>query len=247
MVLSSKNSAFISDVCRVFDPPELRPSPPKYRIGCSRRFSSGRLSRRGRIRAIKTLKESAYIYKTMSGRSGWPSRDPIGEQGGINLYGFVGNTPIDRADFDGRFTGNQCPVCGQWYQGSHNNCSGPPPPIDCSGYAALGGKTCKTCYGFGTKKDGYPENAHKVCEGFRDLYTGSNMQREAACVAKCLISAERSCQNLPTCSARNCCRLAAHAACYAKCVFFPTKGLPPGGAGVGAGDLIPSCASKGLF
>ena len=103
MVLSSKNSAFFSDVCRVFDPPELRPSPPKYRIGCSRRFSSGRLSRRGRIRAIKTLKESAYIYKTMSGRSGWPSRDPIGERGGVNLYGFVGNNPITGIDLFGLY------------------------------------------------------------------------------------------------------------------------------------------------
>jgi RHS repeat-associated protein len=28
----------------------------------------------------------------------WPSRDPIGERGGLNLYGFVGNDPIRRND-----------------------------------------------------------------------------------------------------------------------------------------------------
>lgn len=28
----------------------------------------------------------------------WPSRDPIGEQGGVNLYGFVGNNGVDAVD-----------------------------------------------------------------------------------------------------------------------------------------------------
>ncbi len=28
----------------------------------------------------------------------WPNRDPIGERGGLNLYGFVGNNPISRID-----------------------------------------------------------------------------------------------------------------------------------------------------
>ena len=34
------------------------------------------------------------IYQTVPGRSGWPSRDPIEEQGGINLYGFCNNNSI---------------------------------------------------------------------------------------------------------------------------------------------------------
>ena len=29
----------------------------------------------------------------------WPSRDPIGELGGLNLYGFVGNDGVNRWDF----------------------------------------------------------------------------------------------------------------------------------------------------
>jgi RHS repeat-associated protein len=36
------------------------------------------------------------FYFPETGR--WPSRDPVGEDGGINLYGFVGNRPVDVVD-----------------------------------------------------------------------------------------------------------------------------------------------------
>ena len=36
--------------------------------------------------------------KTASGIPYWPSRDPIEEDGGVNLYGFVGNDPIRQTD-----------------------------------------------------------------------------------------------------------------------------------------------------
>jgi RHS repeat-associated protein len=39
-------------------------------------------------------------YDPLTGR--WPSRDPIGEDGGENLYGFVGNDGVDRVDAFGR-------------------------------------------------------------------------------------------------------------------------------------------------
>jgi RHS repeat-associated protein len=39
------------------------------------------------------------IYSPTLGR--WPSRDPIEEQGGINLYGMVGNDPVNRWDYLG--------------------------------------------------------------------------------------------------------------------------------------------------
>ena len=32
----------------------------------------------------------------------WPSRDPIGERGGVNLYGFVGNDGVNDSDYLGR-------------------------------------------------------------------------------------------------------------------------------------------------
>ncbi len=35
-------------------------------------------------------------YDPLTGR--WPSRDPIGERGGVNLYGFVGNDGVTRQD-----------------------------------------------------------------------------------------------------------------------------------------------------
>jgi len=37
-------------------------------------------------------------YKTASGRLKWLNQDPIGEAGGLNLYGFVGNDPINEID-----------------------------------------------------------------------------------------------------------------------------------------------------
>jgi len=65
------------------------------------------------------------------GTGGWPSRDPLGEPGGANLYGFVYNNPTDHLDADGlriyitcsscgrpRPAGYDCPWCGG---------SGPPP------------------------------------------------------------------------------------------------------------------------
>jgi len=35
-------------------------------------------------------------YDPVTGR--WPSRDPIGERGGVNLYGFVGNDGVNYWD-----------------------------------------------------------------------------------------------------------------------------------------------------
>ena len=43
-------------------------------------------------------------YDPMTGR--WPSRDPIGERGGINLYGMVGNDVVNRWDKLGQISGN---------------------------------------------------------------------------------------------------------------------------------------------
>jgi len=179
------------------------------------------------------------FYNASTGR--WLSRDPLDVKGGINLFAFVGNRPLSSIDTDGRLWTD--PDGGGWPHPQPQP-KPAPPPIDCSGYASLGGKTCYGCVG--KKKDGYPEKAKTVCEGFRDLYTGSTMQAEAACVAQCLIASEKKCQLFPNCSDRNCCRLLAHVACYARCGFFPTKGLPPGGAEVGILDLLPSAAQSSM-
>ena len=47
-------------------------------------------------------------YEPASGRPKWPSRDPIGENGGGNLYGMVGNNPLQFWDFLGL---NPCGCC----------------------------------------------------------------------------------------------------------------------------------------
>ena len=39
-------------------------------------------------------------YDPVTGR--WPSRDPIGERGGVNLYGFVTNVPVGKIDLLGK-------------------------------------------------------------------------------------------------------------------------------------------------
>jgi hypothetical protein len=41
------------------------------------------------------------ITYAASGRGIWPSRDPIEEKGGVNLYAFVGNNPIGKWDYLG--------------------------------------------------------------------------------------------------------------------------------------------------
>ncbi len=65
--------------------------------------SSGTFAEENRWRfSTKSLDESGlyyYGYRYYSPELGrWPSRDPIGEDGGLNLYGFVGNMVICRID-----------------------------------------------------------------------------------------------------------------------------------------------------
>ena len=43
----------------------------------------------------------AFSYETASGPTNFLNRDPIGEQGGLNLYAFVGNDPVNGIDFLG--------------------------------------------------------------------------------------------------------------------------------------------------
>ena len=190
------------------------------------------------------------FYNSSTGR--WLSRDPIEEKGGRNVLSALNNNPVNLIDNLGRAPMGWPvvpPPTNPLSPRSTPSSSSPgdAPAIDCSGYAGLGGKRCRTCYGLSSRKDTYPENAHKVCEGFAKLYTGTSMQAATACVAQCLIAAESRAGERPICSDRNCFRLAAHGACYARCSFFPTEGLPDGGWGVGLLDLAPSCASGGAF
>lgn len=77
---------------------QLLPHRPKTRVGVFPGCPSGRLSRRSRGRSINTPGSRGCAYKTASGRHEWPNRDPLGERGGLNLYDYVGNNPINRFD-----------------------------------------------------------------------------------------------------------------------------------------------------
>jgi RHS repeat-associated protein len=51
----------------------------------------------------KTMGVTDYAYRWLDPLTGrWPSRDPIEEEGGINLYGFVGNDGLNQYDILGR-------------------------------------------------------------------------------------------------------------------------------------------------
>jgi uncharacterized protein RhaS with RHS repeats len=40
-----------------------------------------------------------YGYRYYDPKTGrWPSRDPIEEEGGVNLYGFIGNDGVNESD-----------------------------------------------------------------------------------------------------------------------------------------------------
>jgi len=54
----------------------------------------------GTLLALFLAEQSAHaFYDPSLGR--WINRDPIKERGGINLYGFVGNNPVDYVDLRG--------------------------------------------------------------------------------------------------------------------------------------------------
>jgi RHS repeat-associated protein len=47
-----------------------------------------------------------YLYRDYDAASGrWPSRDPVGEEGGVNLYGFVENNSLNIIDYLGEIGG----------------------------------------------------------------------------------------------------------------------------------------------
>ena len=54
-----------------------------------------------------------YGYRYYDPQTGkWPSRDPIVEEGGVNLYGFVGNDGVNRWDYLGQYSPMVIPIAG---------------------------------------------------------------------------------------------------------------------------------------
>ena len=76
------------------EPPPKTPSPSGNLSASARKIGSK--NRRSRPRV------AYYGYRYYDPKTGrWPSRDPIGERGGMNLYGFVGNSCLNESDFLG--------------------------------------------------------------------------------------------------------------------------------------------------
>ena len=83
-------------------PAPARPRPPRPRNPFNS-MASNRLRRKS-VNA-KPVHVSDYQYRYYDPLTGrWPSRDPIGEGGGPNLYGFVRNDGIDHVDRLGQST-----------------------------------------------------------------------------------------------------------------------------------------------
>jgi RHS repeat-associated protein len=184
-------------------------------------------------------------YDTLTGR--WPSRDPIGERGGVNLYGFVGNDGINSVDSDGRmsFPGANPPIDHGFGPGVAPPAPGvfppaspPPPSYDDIALAICSysspASNCE-CDDRSMVPDPYPERAKQICIDFVKRYQASIA---VLSTARCLVKAEDECQKRTCCSDRNNCRLKAHVSCYASRGFFPLFGLPAGGADVGWNMLL---------
>ena len=185
-------------------------------------------------------------YDPVTGR--WPSRDPIGERGGINLYGMVGNNPISRIDLLGLFSGGggaYWPYRGNPnYPGYGEPRNPPQAEIDkckgmCDGYPNPAPKCCDNTGKM--VEDNYPPRAINICKDFIQKYKASKRVKS---VARCLINAEKGCQKKKKCSERNSCRLNVHVKCYAVNLFVEpfapgNPGFPDGGAELGWRELLP--------
>ncbi len=114
---------------------DLRTVSPKTRNGGFRQHPLSRFSRRCRGRSMFSPRSRGYCYQTLVGRAAWLNRDPMEEQGGLNLYTFVYVNPIDRVDplgFDGLVIGFN-PVLPINFQLPSTPGFGPPPaPIQVS-------------------------------------------------------------------------------------------------------------------
>ncbi len=78
--------------------PQQDTPPSKNRVGVFRRSSPlrARSSSPQPVGNVRFTRQPPAIFA--SGRPCWPSRDPIGEAGGVNMYGFVGNEGVGKND-----------------------------------------------------------------------------------------------------------------------------------------------------
>jgi hypothetical protein len=73
-------------------------STPKNRVWGFENTPSGRPVVEPPLSSENATGSVQYTYQIASGRAEWLSRDPIGENGGVNLYGYVHNSTINLTD-----------------------------------------------------------------------------------------------------------------------------------------------------
>jgi RHS repeat-associated protein len=83
---------------RQLAPLKLATSTPKNRVWGFENIPSGRPCVEFDLTWETAIGSVQYTYRNASGRAEWLSRDPIGESGGTNLYGYVSNDPVDFID-----------------------------------------------------------------------------------------------------------------------------------------------------
>jgi hypothetical protein len=82
--------------------PKSPPPPPKPPSGGFFLNSLPTNDSKKKAPPPKTMGVTDYLYRYYDPVSGrWPSRDPIEERGGLNLYGFVNNDGVNKWDFLG--------------------------------------------------------------------------------------------------------------------------------------------------
>ncbi len=87
-------------------PSKSGPRPPRPRNPSSS-FVSNKLRQKSQGAEPVHVTDYGYrYYDPLSGR--WPSRDPIEEEGGVNLYVFVGNDGLNFSDYLGM---KKCATC----------------------------------------------------------------------------------------------------------------------------------------
>jgi RHS repeat-associated protein len=87
------------------EPPPKTPSSAGSLVASARQIRPK--NRRSRPRV------TYYGYRYYDPKTGkWPSRDPIEEEGGVNLYGFVGNDGVNRWDYLGQYGPMVIPIAG---------------------------------------------------------------------------------------------------------------------------------------
>ena len=188
-----------------------------------------------------------YNYRHYSPADGrWISRDPIQEQGGLNLYAFCGNNSLKQVDYLGQAApGIDISIAIRDLIDLINSTR-----VDngaahsyCERYSRYIDATC--CRDGVEEQDNYVLKARNMCHDFVNMYSKNGKVIEAVeCVAKCLSDAEDESMKISSCEDRNSLRLINHVKCYASCGFFLTDmryeiGTPPGGWDMGFNEMLP--------